>query len=382
MQHLISFIKKEKLFSFFFISIFILSLRNLFIPLQGDEITYFKISTNILNGRYYQTNQPSTVTPIIPFLMAFFSFSKYPFFGFALHKLFNISLTILGLRFCHQTLSKLNLDKSIVYSIVLLTTISSGFISFLPSLYPESIVFVSFWGYIYYLNEPKTLSNFKKLFSLFILLVLTRYLYAILGLLVLIYYYSFFFNSKKYYFKIILLSLLLTSPLLFWFKYIYNIESQNLSEISYFNRFKVGENPLWYNIKCGLGLEKHHEVSRINGVPAFISLFVPITGVRNFFISLILLLAVFFGLFQKIKNTLVFNLLLAFSLIILGLILAGTGFSRYWLVLLPIIYLSYFYIFTKYFPNPKYFITITQILSIILILNEFRLSFLILKKIL
>jgi hypothetical protein len=163
---------------------------------------------------------------------------------------------------------------------------------------------------------------------------------------------------------------------------VYNIESQNLSEISYFNRFKIGENPLWYNIKCGLGLEKHYEVSRINGIPAFISLFVPITGVRNFFISSVLLLAVFFGLYQKVKNAIVVNLLLAFSLVMLGFILAGTGFSRYWLLLLPIIYLGYYLIYAKFFPNPKYFIRIAQILSIVLVLNEIRLTFLILKKIL
>ncbi|SDW73150.1 hypothetical protein SAMN05444338_104181 [Flavobacterium degerlachei] len=382
MQRVLSFIKKEKLFSLLFISILILSLRNLIIPLQGDETTYFKISKNLLTGRYYQTNHPSTVIPIVPFLMAFFSISKFPYLGFALQKLFHIMLTILGIRFCYLTMSKLNLDRAVVYSIILLTIISSGFISFLPSLYPESIIFVSFWGFIYYLNEPKTLSNFKKFFLLFILLVFTRYLYAILGLLVILYYFSFFTSSRKYFLKVLVISLLLTTPLLFWFKYVYNIESQNLSEISYFNRFKIGENPLWYNIKCGLGLEKHYEVSRINGIPAFISLFVPITGVRNFFISSVLLLAVFFGLYQKVKNAIVVNLLLAFSLVMLGFILAGTGFSRYWLLLLPIIYLGYYLIYAKFFPNPKYFIRIAQILSIVLVLNEIRLTFLILKKIL
>jgi hypothetical protein len=382
MQRVLSFIKKEKLFSFLFISILILSLRNLFIPLQGDETTYFKISKNLLTGRYYQTNHPSTVIPIVPFLIAFFSFSKFPYLGFAVHKIFHLALTIIGFRFCYLTLKKLNIDNRIIYSIILITTISTGFISFLPSLYPESIIFITFWGFVYYLNEPKTVTNFKKFFLLFILLVFTRYLYAILGVLVLLYYYSFFIISKKHFWKLLLISLILSSPLFLWFKYVYHIESQNLSEISYFNRFKTGENPLWYNIKCGLGFEKHYEVSRINGIPAFISLFVPITGIRSFYISLALLLAIFFGLYQKVKNTIILNLLLAFSLVMLGFILAGTGFSRYWLVLLPIIYLGYYLIYAKFFPNPKYFIIIAQILSIALVLNEIRLTFLILKKIL
>ncbi|MCI9843903.1 hypothetical protein [Flavobacterium pectinovorum] len=382
MQPIISFIKTEKAFSFLFISILILSLRNLFIPLQADEITYFKISSNILSGKYYQTDYPSSVIPIIPFLMAFFSFKSVPLLGFALHKMFHIILTVLGFRFCYLILSKLDIDKRIIYSIILLTAISSNFISFLPSLYPEAIIFFTFWGFLYYFNEPKNISNFKRLFFLFILLVFTRYVYAILGLLLLIYYYSFIKKSKKDFWRLVLISLIIASPLLFWFKYIYNIESQNLSEISYFNRFKVGENPLWYNIKCGLGLEKHYEVSRINGIPAFISLFVPVTGVRNYLISFILLFAVFFGLLKKIKNTIILNLFFAFTLIILGFILAGTGFSRYWLVLLPIIYLSYYLIYNKYFSNPKYFVLVAQVIGLVLFLNEIRLTFLILKKIL
>jgi hypothetical protein len=382
MQFIVSFIRKEKTFSFLFTIILILALRNLFIPLQADEITYFKISNNILNGRYYQTNHPSSVIPIIPFLMAFFSLKSAPLLGFALHKLFHIVLTILGLRFCYLTLSKLNIDQRIIYSVILLTTVSSNFISFLPSLYPEAIVFFSFWGFLYYFNEPKNISNFKKLFSLFILLVFTRYVYAVLGLLLLIYYYSFLKNSKILFWKIALISLIFATPLFLWFKYIYNIESHNLSEISYFNRFKNGENPIWYNIKCGLGLEKHYEVSRINGIPAFISLFVPITGIRNYIISLVLLLGVFWGLSQKIKNTTIFNFFFAFTLVILGFILAGTGFSRYWLILLPIIYLSYYLLYNKYITNLKYFIVIAQIIGFVLILNEVRLTFLIFKKIL
>lgn len=382
MQFIISFIKKEKIFSFLFISIFILSLRNLFLPLQSDEITYFKISNNILTGKYYQTEYPSSVIPVIPFLMAFFSFKSVPLLGFALHKLFHIILTILGFRFCYLTLSKLEIDKKIIYSIISLTAISSNFISFLPSLYPEAVIFFTFWGFLYYFNEPKNISNFKRLFFLFILLIFTRYVYAILGLLLLIYYYSFIQKSKGNFWRLILISLILASPLLFWFKYVHTIESQNLSEISYFKRFKVGENPIWYNIKCGLGLEKHYEVSRINGIPAFISLFLPITGIRNYLISSVLLFGIFFGLFQKVKNTIILNLLFAFTLVILGFILAGTGFNRYWLVLLPIIYLSYYLIYNKYFSNIKHFVLVFQVISLILVLNEIRLTLLILKKIL
>jgi hypothetical protein len=251
----------------------------------------------------------------------------------------------------------------------------------LPSLYPEAIVFVTFWGFIYYLNSEKNLSNFKRLFALFILLVFTRYVYAVLGLMVLLYYYSYFQQDRKKFGKIVLYSIILTTPLFFWFKYVYNIESQNLSEISYFSRYKMDENPLWYNIKCGLGIEQHHQVNRINGIPAFISLFVPVTGIRNFVISLVLLLAVIFGLYKNWKNPIIKQLSIAFGLVFLGFVLAGTGFSRYWLVLLPIIYLSFYYIYTLFTKKVNYFIYATNLFFIVLLLNEVRITLLLIKKI-
>lgn len=376
----IEFIKEEKIVSILFFLVFIISLRGLFLPLGGDEITYYKIATNILEGKYYQNNHPSSVIPVIPFVMAFFSINKLPLLGFAMHKMIHVFLTIIGLRFSYLLLSNIILEKKVIYSILLLTTVSSGFLSTLPSLYPEAVVFVTFWGFLYYFNKPKTLDNFEKLFCLLILLVFTRYVYAVLGVFVLIYYYYIFTNSRNNFWNIIIVSAILSAPLLFWFKYVYNIESQNLSEISYFSRFKSEDNPLWYNIKCGLGIEQHYEVRRINGIPAFISLFVPITGVRNYLVSSILISVVFFGLYQKINTKIVLNLLIAFSLVFLGFVFAGTGFSRYWIALLPIIYLSYYFIYFKFFKNPTYFVVIAQMISVVLILNEIRLTFLLFNK--
>jgi hypothetical protein len=376
-----SFLINKKVFIFLFFIIGIIALRSLMIPLLGDEITYFKIGGNILEGKYYQTENPSSVIPVLPFLMAFFKVGQYPMVGFALQKLFHITLTLIGFRFAYLTLKKIISQQEIILSILLLTAVSTGVVSWLSSLYPEPIIFVCFWGFIYYINEEKNIQNFKRLFILFILLTFTRYLYAILGLIVLIYYYQYYFDKgSKNFLKVIIYSVIITMPLLFWFKYVYNIETQNLSEISYFTRFKAVENPLWYNIKCGLGIEKSFEVKRVNGIPAFISLFVPIAGIRNFPLSLFLLSSVFVGLFFSRKNKIVLTLLLAFSCSLLGLILAGTGFSRYWLSLLPIVYLGYYYIYIRIVKDPKYFILGAQLISVGLIMNEIRITIMIFKQ--
>ena len=105
---------------------------------------------------------------------------------------------------------------------------------------------------------------------------------------------------------------------------------QNLSEISYFNRFKT-DNQLLYNMKAGLGLIQHHEAGKINGIPAFISLFVPITGFRNYLLSLVLILSFIYGYVRKNNTEGIKILLTSIVLLMTGLIFAGTGFSRYWL---------------------------------------------------
>lgn len=380
MNKTLEFIKEEKIFSILFLFTFLIALRSIFLTLSGDEITYYQIADNILKGKYYQTDYPSSVVPIIPFMMAFFKIDSYPLFGFILHKITHILLTILALRYVFLLLIKLNIEKKIIYSLLLLIITASGYISSHSSLYPEAIVMFSFWGFMYYLNEPKNIYNYKRLFIFLIILIFTRHLFAVLGGLLLVYYFDLIKNSKKQIIKFIVISILFSTPLFLWFKYVYFVESNNLSEISYFNRFKSDDNILLYNIKCGLGLEQHYEVKKINGVPAFISLFIPITGIRNYSISIILLLLIFWGYYKNLKIEITKNFLTAFCLVFIGLILAGTGFSRYWLVLLPIIYLSYYYAFLKLNLSNIYFIYFSQIVSLLLIVNEIRLTYLIFYK--
>ncbi len=179
--------------------------------------------------------------------------------------------------------------------------------------------------------------------------------------------------------KLIKYSVLCTLPVLLWLKYVSNIEQNDLAELSYFSRFKA-ENPTLYNIKSGLGIIKHEEVNRINGIPAFASLFVPIDGFRNFILSIGLILAFVIGYFRK-NNPLGAKLLItAISLTMLGLIFAGTGFSRYWLILLPGFILGYYFLASKFNIPDKWFVYTSYAICFVYIINEFRLDYLIINK--
>jgi hypothetical protein len=380
-MNLKQFIKEEKIFTTIILFSLLSCFRSLFIPLQGDEITYLQIANNLLNGKYHQINSPSTVTPIMPFVLAFFKINTFPMLGFALAKLFNITLLLFGFRYLFLFLKNQLIDNRIIFSIIALTASNSNAVSSFGSLYPESILFFCFWGFIYYSSLSEyNINNYIKFFGLFVLISLTRYLYLVLGLIVvfkfLIHYKT---NNKQVISKIILYSILLSLPLIFWFKYVYNIEQNNLSEISYFNRFKT-ENQLLYNIKSGLGIIKHSEVNRVNGIPAFISLFIPITGLRDYVTSIILILAFIYGYIRKNNSLGIKILLTAILLTMLGLIFAGTGFSRYWLILLPSFLLGYYFLVQKLNIKDKWFVYVSQIVCFIYIVNEIRIDFLILNK--
>ena len=275
-----------------------------------------------------------------------------------------------------------NISIPIVLSILLLTITNTNSIAWLSSLYPESILFFSFWGFVYYYSKAISVSNFKRIILFFIVLVLTRYLFAVLGLAVLYYYYRCYkiktFNNGQFK-QILVYSFIGAIPVLFWFKYVYFIEQSNLSEISYFNRFKE-DSGLLVNIKSGLGLIKHPETNRINGVPAFVSLFAPITGLRNFTVSIMLLVMFLLGYLKSPKTKGIQFLFYTTLLIMLGLLIAGTGFSRYWLILLPVYYLGYYYVYKMFKFSDDWFFKISKMVAIIYVINEIRIDYLIFSK--
>jgi hypothetical protein len=374
---------KKDLFITTLVLVSLLSLlRSVFIPLQGDEITYNTIANNILSGRYYLSEYPSTVTPIIPFFIALFSISIQSSVGIILAKLTNIVFALVGFRFLFLFLKKQSLDIKIILSLVLLSLTNTHSIAWFSSLYPESILFMAFWGFVFYFFQEFSVQNFNKMLCFFGILVLTRYLYAILIIPVFWYYFKVFkfYGFKDFRIKKILLySILIALPVIFWFKYVYLIEQQNLSEISYFNRFN-NDFGIVNNIKAGLGLIKHPEVSRINGIPAFVSIFIPVTGLRHFLPSIVLLIAFLVGWYKSRIVPVIFNVLGFIVLIMLGLILAGTGFSRYWLVLLPGFYISFYFLYKSFNFSDQLFFKLSNVIALVYVVNELRLDYLILNN--
>ena len=64
----------------------------------------------------------------------------------------------------------------------------------------------------------------------------------------------------------------------------------------------------------------------------------------------------------------------------LGLIVAGTGFSRYWLVFLPGYWLGFYFCFNHLKIEDNYFEKLSLLLAVIYVINELRLDYLIVSK--
>lgn len=377
-------IVKYIIYTLLFITL-ISSLRNLFFPLVADELQYAEIAVNCMTkGAYSLSGVPSTFTPTLPFLIALFYSKSFPIVGFAAVKFFNLILMIVGLRFVYLTLKKVNISADISWIIVLLTAVNTIFVSWSTAVYPEAILFCFFWIFIFYvLDEIKSPRQVLFFLIPFSILVITRYLYGVCIFIVGYFIWNYLkklIQSKDYQniYKLVLYSLVCVLPLIIWFKYVYLVEKEINIEQSYFTRFK--ENDIFYNIKAGLGIIQHAEVNKINGIPAFVSLFLPVTGLRNWIISIGLIAAFCFGYITKWKVKEYRVVFITMILIMLGLIAAGTGFSRYWLVLLPGYWLGFYFCFNYLKIKDNYFEKLSLLLAVIYVINELRLDYLIVSK--
>lgn len=372
------------IYSFLLIS-FLSSLRNLMFPLVGDELQYAEIGKNIIiKGEYSLYGIPSTFTPSLPFLVALFYSKSFPVIGYTMVKLVNLLLMIIGLRFAYLFFKKINLSSTVSLLIVLLTATNNVFVNWATTIYPEAILFCCLWVFLYYIIDK--IQSPKQVFYFlipFVLLMMTRYLYGVFIIIIGYYILNYFIDryQKKDFksiYQVLLISMVCMLPLLLWFKYVYLVEKDLYVDQSYFTRFK--NNDLFYNIKAGLGLVKHDEVGKINGIPAFVSLFVPVTGFRNWIVSILLIASFCFGFITNWKSKEIKLLFIAIALVMLGLIIAGTGFSRYWLVLLPGFWVGFYLLFNYFKIKDSYFEKCALLLSMIYIANELRLDLLIYNK--
>jgi hypothetical protein len=361
-------------------------LRILFLPLGGDEITYAEIAGNIMRrGWFAYQEMPSTLTPIMPLWMAAFYMESLPQYGLFFAKLLNLFWLWWAIKYMYLFFKNIQLPELVSLSIIGLTFVNNNFVAMSLTLYPDMFIISLFWMFLYRLTQPvETLKSWILLILPLMFLVLTRYVYAVFGLPVLLIFINYLrelYSSRSYQKigKLFIYTIICILPLLFWFKYVFSVESFSDANLSYFNRFK--NNSFLYNIQAGLGIIQHEETKNVNGIPAFISLFLPITGFRSWILSLVLAGSFWMGYLSHYKKNFYSTIILIILLLMGGLAIAGTGFSRYWLPLTPLFLLGFYQFFKLFKFDDRYWVYGAKALILIYVINELRINWIVIKKI-
>jgi hypothetical protein len=94
----------------------------------------------------------------------------------------------------------------------------------------------------------------------------------------------------------------------------------------------------------GLGFLPFKPGLRVDGIPSLINVLIPQTGLRSWWMSILLIaLLVLPLIWQKRQNNFkILKLLIAVLLVVLiSFVSAGTGFPRYWIPVFPILFLLF-----------------------------------------
>jgi len=378
-------LKQDKLILTCIIISLFSSLRILFLPLGGDEVTYAEVARNIMSrGWFAYQEMPTSLIPVMPVIMSAFYFEALPQNGFFLAKLLNFIWLWWAIKYMFLFFKNLQLPFMVVLTLVGLTLVNNNFVSMTLTLYPDMFIFSLFWMFLYRLSRPVTsLKSWVLLILPLMFLVLTRYVYAVFGLPVLFVFIKYVreLNQQKAYQTLrllVLYTIICMIPLLYWFKYVYTVESVTDANLSYFNRFK--NKSFLYNFQAGLGFIQHEETKNVNGIPAFSSVFLPITGFRSWPLSIFLIVVFWFGYIFDWKKYFHSTIILIIILLMGGLAIAGTGFSRYWLPLIPLFLLGFYKSFhlTKF--DDTFWIKGAKVLMVIYTLNELRINWVVFQK--
>lgn len=361
----------------------ILPLRNLFTPLFGDETTYLAIAQSTISNGFYSINgNPSSVTPVISYLLILCSGFSLPITNLIVVQFMSYACGLIGVLFFYKYLKQKRVDNTVRLALVLLVTSSPVFAAWIGTLYPEGIILMGFWIIMYFFNKDFSLRSWILILFAGVLIVLTRYVYAVLGIIVIWYLIIGVRSTERALqratlFKFIGVAVIIAIPLIAWFYHVYLVESAPSSNINYFNRFE--EQTFFERIKAGLGLVQAPDVSRINGTPAFANMFIPITGFRSWLISIPLLILLVVGYVQK-KARKHRTLFIAMVLVLFGFVFSGTGFTRYWLAVLPSFILGFYLCIPNTTLSRKVFLLASVCIPLVYIANEIRITAMVLSN--
>ena len=322
----------------FFAILYILG-ANFSEPIFKDEASYYLLARNIFNGLGFTIlDQPSAIIPawpltIVPILALKLDMVPSIVALRAFSLLFSISSLFLIRKLYNQI--ELTFDwfnKEIKVVSYLLTATCMVYQASVGTLYTEPFALFLLLTSTIILIKPNS-KGIEYLFGgfLFASMILTKYvLFSALPFLLL-----FLFFSKNEINRNNLKTGLFLIPILAlcipFFYYMNYVISHNLSDFSYASQLPIGKDislveKILITLRLGFGssFSKFHELYSTIALPKLLPL------------SIIIILIMIIPLIKSIKSVKIFHPLFVYPVTLIGtLILLGTGFSRYWYVIIP-----------------------------------------------
>ena len=310
-----------------------------------DSLQYIELGTNFIqNAKYHLDGFPNRFSPTVPFWYGLVCIKNNPSLSLILVGFVSILHFLLTICVVYKTLKMSGIDSRKILLVLLLFVSNTHVFSWTGMLYPESFLGLYFWLFMYYcVKTDKKKEDWFLLGLTYSILCISKLVFLPLILVILVYLIIHKSNISK--FLAVSSFCFGTLLLAFYVKYYCSVLLPDVSKLFDFDygatRF---DGDFKETLMKGLGFLPFKPGLRVDGIPSLINVLIPKTGLRSWWMSILVIsLLVLPLIWQKSQsNWKNLKLLTVVLLIVLiSFVCAGTGFPRYWIPLFPIFFLFF-----------------------------------------
>ena len=310
-----------------------------------DSLQYIELGTNFIqNAKYHLDGFPNRFSPTVPFWYGLVFIKDNLSLSLILVGFVSIFHFLLTICVVYKTFKMLGIDSRKIVLVLLLFVTNTHVFSWTGMLYPESFLGLYFWLFMYYIvKNEKSKEDWFLLGLTYTILCISKLVFLPLILVILVYLIFYKCNISK--FLAVTSFCFGTLLLAFYIKYYCSVLLPDVSKLFDFDygatRF---DGDFKETLMKGLGFLPFKPGLRVDGIPSLINVLIPQTGLRSWWMSILLIaLLVLPLIWQKRQNNFkILKLLIAVLLVVLiSFVSAGTGFPRYWIPVFPILFLLF-----------------------------------------
>lgn len=308
-----------------------------------DSLQYIQLGTNFIqNAKYHLDGYPNRFSPVVPFWYGLVFVNNNPSLTIILVGFISLIHFVLTMYFISKTFEILGIDNYKIGLVLVMFATNTHVFNWTGMLCPESFLGLYFWSFLYYIVKlDKQTEDWFLLGLTYSLLCIAKLVFIPL-ILVVAYIIVYDRLFPKY---LSILSFCFGTLLLaFYVRYYYSVLLPDVSKLVDFDYGTRFNGSLKETLMKGIGLLPYKTGWNVDGLPSVINIFIPKTGLRSWWMSLLAISMLFFPFIIHNRENELINIKLLLGVLIvvlLSFVAAGTGFPRYWIPIYPIIFLIF-----------------------------------------